>query len=113
VRGRLTPERVANRISRELVTRFGVAPARVGYRFLPSRDPRDFAYRQIDPPSESTAALPCNVATRESLSRNASIAGFSFYDVPRRRVDETFIATLRDVRVLSAVNEWNDRHTRS
>jgi capsular polysaccharide biosynthesis protein len=110
LRGRLTPERALNRLSRELVTRLQVAPARCGYRYLPPVDPREFAYRQIDAPAESTAALPRNAASREELSRDVSIAGFSFYDVPRRAIAETFVATLRDVRVLTATNEWSDRH---
>jgi hypothetical protein len=110
VRGRLTPERVKNRISRELVTRLGISPARCHYRYLQSRLPEEFEHRIIDPSTESRALLPRNINSRDELSRDAHIAGFSFHDVPFRHVAPTLIATIPDCRVLIERDQWGDRH---
>jgi len=102
--------RLLNRAARELVTRARVAPARVGYRFLPPRLPREFDYEQIDPPELSRAPLPRNVGSRDELPRESKRWGFSFHDVPERMMAETFIATIPNCRVLTAADEWGDPH---
>lgn len=110
MRGRLTRERLKNRISRELVSRLGISPARCHYRFLQSRLPEEFEHRIIDAPEVRCARLPRNVDSRGELSRDAHIAGFSFHDVPCRRVAPTFVATVPDCRILIETDQGGDRH---
>lgn len=103
-------DRILNRASRELVSRLGVPPRWCGYRHLRPAWPNEFDYRELDPPGVSIVPLPRNVASREALSRDAGITGFSFHDVPRRDVAPTYLATIRDCRVLTATDSWGDRH---
>src|SRR5206468_1415746 len=55
-------------------------------------------------------ALPRNVPDRDALPRESSKWGFSFHDVPERRIAATKIVTIRDCRILIAADEWGDPH---
>lgn len=102
--------RVVNRLARELVTRFSVSPRHVGYRFLETESPLLHPHREIHPETVSVAPLPCNVDSRDRLSRQWDIAGFSFHDVPEKTVAATWVATVRGCRVLTALDAWGDPH---
>jgi capsular polysaccharide biosynthesis protein len=103
-------ERLLNRAARALVTRFGVSGRRVGWRHLPFARLDEFPHRILEPAGISTAPLPRNVTTREELSRDVHITGFSFHDVPERALEPTLIATIPRCRILIATDAWKDRH---
>ncbi|HUR82856.1 MAG TPA: glycosyltransferase family 61 protein [Thermoanaerobaculia bacterium] len=103
-------QRLFNRAARELVTRFDVHPARVGWRHVPPVRITDLEHRVVHPAGTSTAPLPRNVASRDALSRDRRITGFSFDDVPQRELEPTIVAEARDCRILIATDVWGDRH---
>jgi capsular polysaccharide biosynthesis protein len=105
---RFTLERVLNRLSRELVSRFGFHPAWCGYRYLNLEVPENATL--IHAGTVSEVPLPCNITSRAELSRDRHIAGFSFYDVPHRLVEPTYVATLRNCRILTQTDAWGDSH---
>jgi hypothetical protein len=107
---RITKDRILNRLSRELVGRLGLPPSLCAYRFLRSVSPESFDYRLIHQPSISRVPLPCNITSRDALSRQDDGWGFSFFDVPERPVAPTFIATVPNCRILAVPDEWGDRH---
>jgi capsular polysaccharide biosynthesis protein len=102
--------RLLNRAARELVTRFDVDPARVGWRHVRPVAITNLEHRVIHPAGISTAPLPRNVVSRDALSRDRRITGFSFHDVPRRELEPTIVAEAQDCRILIAADGWGDRH---
>ena len=58
-------------------------------------------YERIHPQSLAVNPLPANIASRESLPRDAGWWGYSFYDVPSRTSGETFRVTIPSCRVIS------------
>lgn len=88
----------------------GLPPAWFGYRFIrrtgvPAycREQRGAArtchYETVHPSALADNPLPRNIRRRDDLPADRGWWGYSFHDVPRRRSDETFIATLRDCRI--------------
>lgn len=105
---KLSRERVLDKISRELVTRFAAKPSWFGYRHLRSVPPDDIEI--LEPAATAEVPLPRNVASRDDLSRDRSIAGFSFWDVPQRAMQPTTLGVVRACRVLVQHDEWGDSH---
>lgn len=55
---------------------------------------RSGSYELVHPPESFDNPLPLNVRSRNELPDDRGWWGFSFRDVPERRSDETFIATI-------------------
>jgi hypothetical protein len=95
-------------LPRAAVTR-GCPPGLFGYRFLAKesvdgyfrrrRDPAE-AVVVIHPAHQERHPLPTNVPDREQLPKVRGWWGNSFHDIPERTSTPTFIATLRDCRVV-------------
>jgi capsular polysaccharide biosynthesis protein len=103
-------ERLRNRMSRELVTRFHFPPRLLGYRYLAQRDASEFDHELIDGPEINRFPLPLNVTSREELPRDDTHWPFSFWNVPERLVSETYFATIPNCRILIQHDEWSDPH---
>ncbi|MEX2617720.1 MAG: glycosyltransferase family 61 protein [Alphaproteobacteria bacterium] len=92
----------------------GLPPSWVGYRWMAeekvaayfARHRRTLApaesYETIHPRAVAANPLPLNVFDRETLPKERGWWGYSFYDVPERVSDETFIATVADCRIYFA-----------
>lgn len=111
--------RIQNRLGRDLVTKYNMPPSFLGYRYVKPITPRGYCqqlktrddscnFHLIETDSVNYAPLPCNILDREQLSKNSSRWGFSFFDVPERKVNETFIATIPDCRILSFIDQNGD-----
>lgn len=70
--------------------------------------PAEFAYTLVDPPGAASVPLPRNIGSRDMLTRNRGVWGFSYYDVPERSMSETFIATIPNCRILSQFDHWGE-----
>jgi len=103
-------ERLFDRLARELVGRLHLAPSLCGYRYVRRVPESAYESETLDPETIGTGDLPCNVADRDALPRESSKWGFSFHDVPERRIAATKIVTVRDCRVVIAPDEWGDPH---
>lgn len=111
--GRLQVSRVSgvlkkalNRVARAGIAR-GVPPAWFGYRGVPHETVQAYfarhsgsadagTYKTVHPRGQATNPLPANMASRDKLPDDQGWWGYSFWDVPERTSDETFIATVPD-----------------
>lgn len=98
----------------ERVVESGVPPAWFGYRWVEKETVAGYfarrraegggawagAYETLHPEAVADNPLPCNVVTRDELPAERGWWGYSFHDVPERKSDETFIATLPDCRLV-------------
>jgi capsular polysaccharide biosynthesis protein len=113
--------RARNKIVRGLVESLGVPPSYLGYVYLEpvtveqyvreceSRPGNGSATLQLlEPAGASQFPLPHNVSDREELSRESVAWGYSFYDVPTRKISKTYIATVHDCRIVSYRDEWDN-----
>lgn len=113
--------RALNRAIREATSRFGLPPRWTGYRHLPSEWPPAYVERMrarrspfkaehevIEPAGQANVPLPGNVRSREDLPRSTGKWGFSFYDVPDRRLRPTTRTTVSNARALSWMDPWGD-----
>jgi hypothetical protein len=101
-------QRVTDRVARDLIRKFRVPPRLLGYPYLATASPTEFDYTRIDPPGISTVPLPENIRSRDALSRDRGVWGFSYYDTPEREMRETFIATVPNCRILSQFDHWGE-----
>jgi hypothetical protein len=62
----------------------------------------------LEPGGVSQLPLPRNVSDREELSRQSEKWGYSFYDVPSRKIGKTYVATVHDCRIVSHRDEWDN-----
>ena len=106
-----------NKIPQLTVSRLGVPPALVGYRYVNvesvgtyvervrQEEPNSaVSYRTVHPAAVKTNPLPRNVMIRDLLPNRVGWWGYSFRDVPERFSDETFLATVPDTRVLHYID---------
>lgn len=92
----------------ERAVEHGVPPALLGWRWRArerldaylARTGRLHTKDVLRPASRSTLPLPRNVPSRDTLSRDGALWGYSQYDVPERAVSETYIARILDARLL-------------
>lgn len=105
--------RRALRIVPERAVEAGLAPARLGYRWVAREGVAEYfarraahpdgrssgTYETLAPAFHACNALPENVASLDELSAERGWWGFSFHDVPRRKSCETFRATLPNCRL--------------
>lgn len=86
----------------------GVPPSLLGWRWR-TREQLDAylararltgAKEVLRPPSRSVFPLPRNIADRDALSRDGGLWGYSQFDVPERRVGESYMARVPDARLL-------------
>jgi len=101
-------KRVTDRVARDLIRKFRVPPRLLGYPYLATASPAEFDYTLIDSPGTSVIPLPENISSRDALSRDRGVWGFSYYDTPRRDLRETFIATVPNCRILSQFDHWGE-----
>jgi hypothetical protein len=101
-------QRALDRAARDLIVKFRLPPRFLGYPALRTASPSEFDCTLIDPPGTSIVPLPRNVANRDMLPRDQGVWGFSYYDVPERRVRETFVATVPNCRILSQFDHWGE-----
>ncbi len=113
--------RTLDRLVRAAVSRLRLPPGLFGFRCIRAISPRVYILQttgrrlgfsgtlnMIESRAVSSVPLPCNLSSRDRLSRSPGKWGFSFYDVPDRRMEETFVATVPDCRILSFVDQWGD-----
>jgi len=100
--------RLTDRVARDLIRKFHVPPRLLGYPYLATASPAEFDYTVVDPPGVSVVPLPENITSREALSRDRGVWGFSYYDTPQREMRETFIATVPNCRILSQFDHWGE-----
>lgn len=97
--------------------RRGVPAFRFGYRYLPSETLEQHVARlrqagqtsarieEVLPEQRTVNHLPVNVKDRDSLPRDAGWWGYSMWDVPERRSEKTFIATIPQARIITFVDD--------
>lgn len=108
-------------ILRKAVRSYGLPSWWTGYRILPVEPLEDHCHRMsqggtalpvacetVEPGGVACVPLPCNIADREDLPRNAGQWGFAFYDVPDRRLKPMIRATLRECWVAAVADQWGD-----
>ena len=103
-------ERLLNRAARFLVGRLHVPARLCAYRYLRPAPASAYQTQLIDPETTAAVRLPGNVQDRDALPRESAKWGFSFHDVPERRIAATKIVTVRDCRILIAPDQWGDPH---
>lgn len=108
---------ITNRIVRDVIEKFNIPPSYFNYKYIKSETPRDYLKRTnqyasnckiIDSDFMFHAPLPCNVNTRQQLSKISDKWGYAFYDVPERRVSGTYVVKIPNCRIISYRNQWDD-----
>ena len=91
------------------LVRLGLPPSVLGWRGVRRETPaeriarqgRPSDLREIHPPATASNPLPANLKTRDELDGNAGWWGYSMRDVPERSSGATYVARLRDIRVMA------------
>ena len=65
-----------------------------------------YFHRTLRPGAVHRAPLPGNMARRGDLRRDRHPWGFSFHDVPERRIDPRCVACLPECRIVPGRNRW-------
>lgn len=97
--------RFRRRVGELLRRSFGTAPVSPRAYAESVSDPHYF-HRRLAPSGVQRAPLPGNVNRRRDLPSDRSPWGFSFHDVPERRIEPRCVARLPECRVVPYRNRW-------